>query len=447
MFLVLPGCLLLVFSGVQSKTSIDLMQHLFNASRYDRRVIPSVGLGTNVPLNVSLNLALMQIENLDEKRQVLISHIVQTLQWTDPHLTWDPSEYLGTEHVKVSASKLWTPDIVLYNSITQDQAVGMRRGDVLLHHNGFVTLKYSKIIQSSCKTNVAHYPFDKQECIFKFGSWAFNGFDIAVDSRNEGGDLSSYTKSGEWEIVEFSTEQHKIVYGCCPEPYYDVTYYLKLRRQVLYYAMYFIIPCALIALLAATIFLLPQDCSERITVGMCSLVGLSFFFLLVSENMPPSDNVPLIGGYYSVTMVQMGFSFFMNVLVLRFHHMTDEKVPAWVRKFILGYGARLLRKKFYSKENAECDRNENADQIKVNGDAQDSFLMKVIGKKEYCNEIVEEDMKIAGAIEEDAEGKKRDVEWKQAAAVLNDLALILHVVVVLLTFAAMFFEVLFIAKS
>ena len=56
-------------------------------------------------------------------------------------------------------------------------------------------------------------------------------------------------------------------------------------------------------------------------------------------------------------------------------------------------------------------------------------------------------MKIAGAIEEDTEGKKRDVEWKQAAAVLNDLALILHVVVVLLTFAAMFFEVLFIAKS
>jgi hypothetical protein len=83
----------------------------------------------------------------------------------------------------------------------------------------------------------------------------------------QSGDLSSYAKSGEWEIIDFSTEQHRIVYGCCPEPYYDVTYYLKVRRQVMYYAMYFIIPCALIALLAATIFLLPQDCSERITLG------------------------------------------------------------------------------------------------------------------------------------------------------------------------------------
>ncbi|CAB3988232.1 neuronal acetylcholine receptor subunit alpha-10 [Paramuricea clavata] len=447
MFLVVPGCLLLVFSGVQSKTSIDLMQHLFNASRYDKRVIPSAGRGTNVPLNVSMGLALMQIENLDEKRQVLVSHIVLTLQWIDPHLTWDPSEYMGTEHVNVGTNSLWIPDIVLYNSITQDQAVGMRRGDILVHHSGLVTFKNARILHSSCKTNVAHYPFDKQECMFTFGSWAFNGFDISIESKDQSGDLSSYTKSGEWEIVEFSTEQHKIVYGCCPEPYYDVTYYLKVRRQVLYYAMYFIIPCALIALVAATIFLLPQDCSERITVGMSSLVGLSFFFLLVSENMPPSDKVPLIGGYYSVTMMQMGFSFFMNVLVLRFHHMTEENVPDWVRKFILGYGARLLHKKFYSKENAESDRNENADQIKVNGDAEDSFVMKVIGEKEYCDEIVEEDMKIARAIEEHTEGKKRDVEWKQAAAVLNDLALILHVVVVLLTFAAMFFEVLFIAKS
>lgn len=66
-------------------------------------------------------------------------------------------------------------------------------------------------------------------------------------------------------------------------------------------------------------------------IGMSSLVGLSFFFLLVSENMPPSSTVPLIGGYYSVTMIQMGVSFYMNILVLRFHNMTDEMVPEWVR--------------------------------------------------------------------------------------------------------------------
>ena len=80
-------------------------------------------------------------------------------------------------------------------------------------------------------------------------------------------------------------------------------------------------------------------------------------------------------------------------------------------------------------------------------DAKDSFVVKVISKKEYCKEVLQEDKKIGRVVKEEKETKKRDVEWKQAAAVLNDLGLIFHIMVVFLTFTAMFFEVLFIAKS
>jgi hypothetical protein len=60
-------------------------------------------------------------------------------------------------------------------------------------------------------------------------------------------------------------EQKLNSYG--DKTYSEVIFTLKLRRRVLYYAMYLIIPGTLIALLAAIIFVLPQDCSERITVG------------------------------------------------------------------------------------------------------------------------------------------------------------------------------------
>ena len=55
---------LFIVLSVQDNTSIELMQHLFNEGYYDKRVIPSAGLGVNAPLNVSMGLALMQIENL-----------------------------------------------------------------------------------------------------------------------------------------------------------------------------------------------------------------------------------------------------------------------------------------------------------------------------------------------------------------------------------------------
>ena len=61
----------------------------------------------------------------------------------------------------------------------------MRRGDILLHYTGLLTFKYAKKLQSSCKTNVGLYPFDKQECMLKYGSWAFNGFDLAMGSKHK----------------------------------------------------------------------------------------------------------------------------------------------------------------------------------------------------------------------------------------------------------------------
>ena len=64
---------------------------------------------------------------------------------------------------------------------------------------------------------------------------------------------------------------------------------------------------------------------------MAILVTLSFFFLLVSETMPASSKNSTIGELYAVTMVEMTLSFFLNVIVLRFHHMTEEEVPDWVK--------------------------------------------------------------------------------------------------------------------
>ena len=104
-----------------------------------------------------------------------------------------------------------------------------------------------------------------ESTIKNFVSYAL--YKLAFFFQNGTKDLHNYVKNGQWELEDIKAERHALTYSCCPEPYYDITYTFNLRRQVLYYAMYYIVPCALIALLAATIFVLPQDCSERITVG------------------------------------------------------------------------------------------------------------------------------------------------------------------------------------
>lgn len=97
--------------------------------------------------------------------------------------------------------------------------------------------------------------------------------------QNSSADLSEYSESVEWELLGVPGAFHSVEYKCCPNPYDDVTYSVQIKRRALYYAMYLIIPCALIAVLTLLVFLLPPDCNERMTVGMmrtlCEVIYIS----------------------------------------------------------------------------------------------------------------------------------------------------------------------------
>ncbi|ESN93687.1 hypothetical protein HELRODRAFT_128610, partial [Helobdella robusta] len=51
----------------------------------------------------------------DEKNQVLTTNVWSKYRWNDLLLRWDPKDFGGIELVRVPSSKIWTPDIVLYN--------------------------------------------------------------------------------------------------------------------------------------------------------------------------------------------------------------------------------------------------------------------------------------------------------------------------------------------
>ena len=36
-------------------------------------------------------------------------------EWTDYRLIWDPAKHEGIELIRVPATRMWLPDIVLYN--------------------------------------------------------------------------------------------------------------------------------------------------------------------------------------------------------------------------------------------------------------------------------------------------------------------------------------------
>ncbi|KAK6298929.1 hypothetical protein J4Q44_G00304390 [Coregonus suidteri] len=174
-----------------------------------------------------------------------------------------------------------------------DEKVPLRRGEI--------GVSADERFDATFHTNVL-------KCDLKFGSWTHNGW--LLDLQMLDVDTSTYIPNGEWDLVGVPAKRNELYYDCCKEPYPDVTFTVTMRRRTLYYGLNLLIPCVLISGLALLVFLLPADSGEKI-----SLV----FMLLVAEIMPAtSDSVPLIAQYFASTMMIVGLSVVVTVLVLQF---------------------------------------------------------------------------------------------------------------------------------
>lgn len=140
------------------------------------------------------------------------------------------------------------------------------------------------IFQSSCTIDVTYFPFDQQKCVMKFGSWTFNGDQVALKLHNDWVDLSDYWKSGTWDIVEvpaYLNVYNGTKNGKPTET--DISFYITIRRKTLFYTVNLILPTLLISFLCILVFYLPAEAGQSLThsndpspIFRCVYVDYSF---------------------------------------------------------------------------------------------------------------------------------------------------------------------------
>jgi hypothetical protein len=92
--------------------------------------------------------------------------------------------------------------------------------------------------------------------------------------------MSTFVLNGEWALLEVPGKRNEVFYECCPEPYLDVTFIIKIRRRTLYYFFNLIVPCVLIASMAVLGFTLPPDSGEKLSLGKCPFL-INYYTLQV----------------------------------------------------------------------------------------------------------------------------------------------------------------------
>ncbi|CAK9811584.1 Acetylcholine receptor subunit alpha-like 2 [Anthophora quadrimaculata] len=288
-------------------------------SNYNRLIRPVSN--NNDTVVVKLGLRLSQLIDLNLKDQILTTNVWLEHEWQDHKFQWDPAEYGGVTELYVPSEHIWLPDIVLYNNADGEYGVTTMT-KAILHYTGKVLWTPPAIFKSSCEIDVRYFPFDQQTCFMKFGSWTYDGIQIDLKHINQntgdkvevGIDLREYYPSVEWDILGVPAERHKKYYPCCDEPYPDIFFNITLRRKTLFYTVNLIVPCTM-------------------------------FFLLISEIIPSTSlALPLLGKYLLFTMILVGLSVVITIIILNVHYRkpSTHKMAPWVRKIFIRRLPKLL---------------------------------------------------------------------------------------------------------
>ncbi|XP_078573052.1 acetylcholine receptor subunit alpha-like [Branchiostoma floridae x Branchiostoma japonicum] len=315
---------------------VQLMRDLFA----DYSSFPRPVSNTTHIVSVKFGLSLSQIVGLNMKDQVMTTSVWLKQIWEDYKLTWDPAEYDGITRIKVPVDMIWIPDVLLYNNADGKFEVSSFT-KATLFYNGTVVWTPAGIYKSYCYIDVTFFPFDRQNCSMKFGTWTYDATVVDMVPIEPVVDLSNFLANGEFVIMSAPLYRHVLSYECCP-PYVDITAYIVLERLPLYFTVNLLIPCLLFTFLSLLVFYLPSKACEKITLCISILLSLAVFLLVVVKIIPSTSlAVPLLGKYLLLTTVCVILSVVVTTVVLHLSDRTDP-MPGWARKMLLQVLPRLL---------------------------------------------------------------------------------------------------------
>ncbi|KAJ8269484.1 hypothetical protein COCON_G00120910 [Conger conger] len=297
----------------------------------------------NDTITVRFGLKISQLVDVDEKNQLMTTNVWLWQEWTDNNLRWNPEDYGGIASIRVPSENIWLPDIVLY-----ENADGRFEGSIMtkaiVKFNGTVTWTPPASYKSACTMDVTFFPFDRQNCSMKFGSWTYDGSMVDLVPVDDHVDRKDFFDNGEWEILNATGAKGNRRDGLYSYPF--VTYSFILKRLPLFYTLFLIIPCLGLSFLTVLVFYLPSDEGEKLSLSTSVLVSLTVFLLVIEEIIPSSSKViPLIGEYLLFIMIFVTLSIIVTVFVINVHHRssaTYHPMSPWVKTLFLQRLPRLL---------------------------------------------------------------------------------------------------------
>ena len=328
--------LLALLMACQLDTAASSMRHMENQLLADilanhSRSIKPQGLNSET-FKVEFSAGLVQLIDIDEKNQIVDGFYYTVTEWRDEELTWNPADYGGLYLLAPPDGSIWMPDVSILNDV--DPVMSRNSMTTLFFYiqfDGTVTYMALAKYRSSCSLNLMNFPFDKQNCTLMFTSWRHHASDLnltIMDTEKRDSLIDQFAvriENSEFGIAAV-TSTSVLDDVCCMVPMIQLHYHLIFKRRPLFYLFNMLLPCTLITFVAMLAFCIPPESGEKIGLGVTVLLSLSVFLLILSDQMPPATEIPLIGVYFFGVVILVTSSTGFSILTSRIHMNSAYKV-------------------------------------------------------------------------------------------------------------------------
>jgi hypothetical protein len=257
--------------------------------------------------------------------------------------------------IQVRAPYIWTPDIVILNSLDEKTIRNSYENYLLqVKSDGTVRWQFHTISKSFCQIDIMNFPFDEQTCDLRIRSSARGRNSLRLKPRNKRIKIKENIRT-EWFIIDSLIEEKTVLISENSAEFTELKFEVRIRRVVTYYVFRIIIPFGMIAMMSLFTFVLAPDSGEKLALDVTVLLSLVIYQQYMSEYIPRSiTRIPMLTIWSMSNFFLVFVSCLITVFVLRIYHRSSTyasssyivELPIYLRIFFFKYVGRAFCTKF-----------------------------------------------------------------------------------------------------
>ncbi len=295
---------------------------------YVKELRPVTDESQAIHVNVSITLA--NVIDISEKEQSLTTLLWMMTEWDDPFLAWNETEFPGIKFFSISADRIWTPDLMVYNVLgntiqVAEEFLGKFEG-LNVMSSGRVRHWTPVVLTLFCPMNMELFPFDVQSCLIVLAPWSYDNTQLRLWPTEDVATVGKFQwdVSKKWIIKDFTGRKNIEHYSATNRSYDEIIFAISLKRKSTFYVLNLLLPCCLISIIACLCYVIPPQGGDRINLLLTTFLSIVVFVLVVLEIVPEeSDSLPLFSKFLLGVMLMNMFQIFYCICVCGINS-TDE---------------------------------------------------------------------------------------------------------------------------